>query len=190
MATVSTAPASQANGSPDSAAAAHGLERGNGLIAGTVSPESVREFYAENGYYILPDALTAAEVEALRAETTAICKGERGDVDGFEPNVPGEDEDDVLRRYLCIHFPHKISEVMLGYLGHRHIAEVLTQVIGPNVKCMQSMLFHQGDGQAGAGVAPGRVFYPDARPDAYGGVDCAGRCDGGERVPVGHSGLA
>lgn len=160
MATVSTAPASQANGSPDTGAAAHGLEMGNGLIAGTVSPESVREFYAENGYYILPDALTAAEVEALRAETTAICKGERGDVDGFEPNVPGEDEDDVLRRYLCIHFPHKISEVMLGYLGHRHIAEVLTQVIGPNVKCMQSMLFIKATGKPGQAWHQDEFFIP------------------------------
>ncbi|MDE0079402.1 MAG: phytanoyl-CoA dioxygenase family protein [Caldilineaceae bacterium] len=159
MATVSTARASHANGSPDKAAA-HGLEMGNGLIAGTASPERVKEFYTENGYYILPDALTLAEVEELRAETTAICKGERGDVDGFEPNVPGEDEDDVLRRYLCIHFPHKISEVMLGYLGHRHIAEVLTQVIGPNVKCMQSMLFIKATGKPGQAWHQDEFFIP------------------------------
>ena len=159
MATVSTARASHANGSPDKAAA-HGLEMGNGLIAGTASPERVKEFYTENGYYILPDALTLAEVEELRAETTAICKGERGDVDGFEPNVPGEDEDDVLRRYLCIHFPHKISEVMLGYLGHRHIAEVLTQVIGPNVKCMQSMLFIKATGKPGQAWHQDEYFIP------------------------------
>ncbi|MCY3990068.1 MAG: phytanoyl-CoA dioxygenase family protein [Caldilineaceae bacterium] len=159
MATVSTARASHANGSPDKAAA-HGLEMGNGLIAGTASPERVKEFYTENGYYILPDALTPAEVEELRAETTAICKGERGDVDGFEPNVPGEDEDDVLRRYLCIHFPHKISEVMLGYLGHRHIAEVLTQVIGPNVKCMQSMLFIKATGKPGQAWHQDEFFIP------------------------------
>ena len=159
MATVSTARVSHANGSPD-IAAANGLEMGGGLIAGTASPERVRESYAENGYYILPDALTAEEVEELRAETTAICKGERGDVDGFEPNVPGEDEDDVLRRYLCIHFPHKISEVMLGYLGHRHIAEVLTQVIGPNVKCMQSMLFIKATGKPGQAWHQDEFFIP------------------------------
>ncbi len=160
MASVSTAKASQVNGPPDAAVAANGLEMGNGLIAGTASPEGVRAFYAENGYYILPDALTAAEVEELRAETTAICKGERGDVDGFEPNVPGEVEDDVLRRYLCIHFPHKISEVMLGYLGHRHIAEVLTQVIGPNVKCMQSMLFIKATGKPGQAWHQDEFFIP------------------------------
>ncbi len=103
MASVRTAPVAQESGSPELAAAE--------------SAGSVREFYAENGYYVLPDALTPVEVEALRAETTAICSGERGDVDGFEMSVPGESEEDVLRRYLCVHFPHKISEMMLDYLG-------------------------------------------------------------------------
>ena len=160
MASVSKAPASHSNGSPDPAPAANGPEMGNGVRAGAASPESIRQFYAENGYYVLPDALTAAEVEELRAETTAICKGERGDVDGFEPGMPGESEDDVLRRYLCIHFPHKISELMLGYLGHRQIAHVLTQIIGPNVKCMQSMLFIKATGKPGQAWHQDEYFIP------------------------------
>ena len=123
--------------------------------AANASADSAAQFFAENGYYVLPDALTPAEVEALRAETTAICKGERGYVDGFEPNVPGESEEDILRRYLCIHFPHKISELMLGYLGHPLIADLLTQVIGPNVKCMQSMLFIKATGK------PGQAWHQD-----------------------------
>ena len=82
-------------------------------------------------------------------------EGERGDVDGFEPGMPGESEDDVLRRYLCVHFPHKISEIMLDYLGHRQIANVLTQIIGPNVKCMQSMLFIKAAGK------PGQAWHQD-----------------------------
>ncbi len=160
MASVQTAPASQLNGSPDPALAASGLEPGNGAAAGAASYGSIRQFYAENGYYILPDALTPVEVEELRAETTAICKGERGDVDGFEPGMPGESEEDALRRYLCIHFPHKISEIMLDYLGHPHIANVLTQVIGPNVKCMQSMLFIKATGKPGQAWHQDEYFIP------------------------------
>jgi len=151
---------SNPGGRVEVAAASHGLETGNGVAAVAESAEGIRESYAENGYYILPDALTPVEVEELRAETTAICRGERGDVDGFEPNVPGEVEDDVLRRYLCIHFPHKISEVMLRYLGHRHIAEVLTHVIGPNVKCMQSMLFIKATGKPGQAWHQDEFFIP------------------------------
>ena len=142
----------------------HAPQTGNGVAAraprgapaaANASADSAAQFFAENGYYVLPDALTPAEVEALRAETTAICKGERGYVDGFEPNVPGESEEDILRRYLCIHFPHKISELMLGYLGHPQIADLLTQVIGPNVKCMQSMLFIKATGK------PGQAWHQD-----------------------------
>lgn len=125
---------------------------------------SLSEFYAENGYFVLPNALTPAEVEELRAETTAICRGERGDVSGFEPTDPAapqpENDDDVLRRYLCIHFPHKISSVMAKYLGHPHIAHVLTQVIGPNVKCMQSMLFIKAAGKPGQAWHQDEYFIP------------------------------
>ncbi|MEZ4616143.1 MAG: hypothetical protein R2867_11665 [Caldilineaceae bacterium] len=35
-------------------------------------------FYAENGYLIVENALSAAEVAELRAETTTICRGDRG----------------------------------------------------------------------------------------------------------------
>ena len=155
MAPVPMAPAAPRSGSSDLAPASYAAEAGNGASAAAASSEGVREFYAENGYYVLPEALTPVEVEELRAETTAICEGERGDVDGFEPSMAGESEDDVLRRYLCVHFPHKISEIMLDYLGHRQIAHVLTQIIGPNVKCMQSMLFIKAAGK------PGQAWHQD-----------------------------
>ena len=38
-----------------------------------------------------------------------MCRGERGEIDGVMPASEGDDDDGVLRRYLCIHFPHKIS---------------------------------------------------------------------------------
>lgn len=121
---------------------------------------SIAEFYEENGYFVLPDALTPSEVKELQTETSAICRGERGDVRGFEPHVLGESEEDILRRYLCIHFPHKISDVMFGYLSHPHIADVLTQIIGPNVKCMQSMLFIKATGKPGQAWHQDEYFIP------------------------------
>ena len=70
MASVPTAPAALPGGSPALAPPSHFLETGNGT-ATSASPDSIRQFYAENGYSFLPDALTPAEVEELRAETTA-----------------------------------------------------------------------------------------------------------------------
>ena len=54
MASFPTDPAVHSGGKPDAAAASYGPETGNGW---TASSESVSEFYAANGYYILPDAL-------------------------------------------------------------------------------------------------------------------------------------
>jgi ectoine hydroxylase-related dioxygenase (phytanoyl-CoA dioxygenase family) len=121
---------------------------------------SLLEFYREQGYVVVPDALSPTEVEELRSETLSICRGERGEVKGFEPNVPGESEEDVLRRYLCIHFPHKISDTMTDYLATPAMVDVLTQVIGPNVKCMQSMLFIKATGKPGQAWHQDEYFIP------------------------------
>ncbi|MFT5193003.1 MAG: phytanoyl-CoA hydroxylase [Cellvibrionaceae bacterium] len=100
------------------------------------------EFYAENGYLLIEEALNPAEVEELRNEATAICRGDRGKhIRNYEPPHPTATDAEVLRQYLCIHFPHKLSAVMEKYLAHQTIVDVATQVIGPNVKAMQSMLF-------------------------------------------------
>ena len=45
----------------------------------TRSPSgSLAEFYAKEGYAVIPNALSS-ELAELRAETLAICAGERGD---------------------------------------------------------------------------------------------------------------
>ena len=38
---------------------------------------SFKSFYEENGYLVVPDALSRAELEELRDEALTICKGER-----------------------------------------------------------------------------------------------------------------
>jgi phytanoyl-CoA hydroxylase len=111
--------------------------------------------YDRLGYEIVPDALSTAMLAAARAETTAICRGLRGHVDGMVPATDQDDDAAVLRRYLCIHFPHKISSVMLDIGRLPRVLEVLTDVIGPNVKMMQSMLFIKSEGK------PGQAWHQD-----------------------------
>jgi ectoine hydroxylase-related dioxygenase (phytanoyl-CoA dioxygenase family) len=113
-------------------------------------------FYHEHGYLVVENALTPDELEALRRDTTQICRGGYGEISGGV-TIASDDETDeeVLRRYLCIHFPHKISDVMRRHLAHPVIVDVLTGVIGPNVKCMQSMLFIKAAGK------PGQAWHQD-----------------------------
>ena len=57
-------------------------------------------------------------------------------------------------------FPTRSPSSCLGYLGHRQIAHVLTKIIGPNVKCMQSMLFIKATGKPGQAWHQDEYFIP------------------------------
>jgi ectoine hydroxylase-related dioxygenase (phytanoyl-CoA dioxygenase family) len=129
------------------------------VTATTAQDEDLIARFARDGYAILPAALSAAEVHELRAETLAICRGERGVVGGLQPSA-AEPDDAVVRRYACIHFPHKISPVMHQTLVHPAIVSALTHVIGPDVKAMQSMLFTKGEGKPGQAWHQDEFFIP------------------------------
>ena len=136
----------------------------------TAAPNgSLSDYYRENGYLVVPDALSEGELEELRAEALSICKGERGEVQGFEPRIPGESDEETQRRYLCIHFPHKISAVMKKYLATPKMVEVLTEVVGPDVKCMQSMLFIKATGKPGQAWHQDEDFIPTRDRSLIGG---------------------
>ena len=106
--------------------------------------------YREDGFLILPDALSADEVEAINRDAVDLCR---------DPALGGtsgdESEDELLRRYLCIHYPHKLSSAAMAALTHPRIVEALTRLIGPNVKAMQSMLFIKSEGK------PGQAWHQD-----------------------------
>jgi phytanoyl-CoA hydroxylase len=94
-------------------------------------------------------------IVGARAEATAICRGLRGDINGVMPAREQDEDAAVLRRYLCIHFPHKISQLMLDIGRLPAVLDVLVEVIGPNVKMMQSMLFIKSEGK------PGQAWHQD-----------------------------
>lgn len=139
-------------------------------VRGKVKPRHV-DAYRSSGFLVYEDAFAPEEVEALRRETAKLCRGEYGAIrsgrkDAAEAAGGGQagavapvhsqlSDEEVQRRYLCIHFPHKISPLMQQSMSHPRSVEVLTQVIGPNVKCMQSMLFIKAAGK------PGQAWHQD-----------------------------
>jgi hypothetical protein len=95
------------------------------------TPGDLADSYARDGYAIMPGAFAPAEVAELRAEALRICRGELGAVAGMEPGPPDEPDEAVIRRYACIHFPHKLSPLMRQALAHPAVVAALTRVIGP-----------------------------------------------------------
>src|SRR5262245_62171822 len=125
-------------------------------MATTVQEATARKTaFERDGYLVVEGALGTAERDSLTAEATRICRGELGAVPGIEPAPESETADETLSRYLCIHHPHKISEVAAAYVSHPAIVEVLVELIGPDVKCMQSMLFIKASGK------PGQAWHQD-----------------------------
>ncbi len=116
--------------------------------------------YRQDGFVLIEDFLSPDELDLLRAETTRICRSELGAaVD--DSRAGGRPSDtDVLRQFLCIHFPHKVSATMLGLLSHPRAVASLTEVIGPDVKAMQSMLFVKSEGKPGQAWHQDEYFIP------------------------------
>ncbi|TDW95919.1 phytanoyl-CoA dioxygenase family protein [Dinghuibacter silviterrae] len=131
----------------------YGIVLPSGLTKGNI------EFYKKQGYLIAPDLLGPRDIQALKKEAVEIFKGNRGHVDGMT-DVEGLPDDEVLKKYVAVHFPHKLSSVIQGYLSHPFVVDILSGIVGPNVKCMQSMLFVKGPGKAGQAWHQDEFYIP------------------------------
>jgi phytanoyl-CoA hydroxylase len=117
------------------------------------------DFYRNNGYLIASRLLTTAELEELKQEATEVFRGHRGPVDGLL-DATGLTDTEVLAQYTAIHFPHKLSTLIGRYLSHSRIVNILTKIVSPNLKCMQSMLFVKAPGKLGQSWHQDEYYIP------------------------------
>jgi ectoine hydroxylase-related dioxygenase (phytanoyl-CoA dioxygenase family) len=122
--------------------------------------------FVDAGYLVVPDVLSAVEVAELRADAVKIARGGYPSK-SLEPVRGDVAEDEVLRRFLCVHQPHAISPVIQRYVQHPGVCAVLEQVVGAHlahwdgrVKCMQSMLFVKGPGDPGQAWHQDEIYIP------------------------------
>lgn len=126
-------------------------------------------FFKDYGFLVIEDAFETSEVERLRTEALDICKGQLGEVRGAPPITTEMSDEEILQQILCIHFPHQISSHIKENLAHPSFVEVLTRIIGPNVKCMQSMLFIKSSGKPGQAWHQDEVYIPTRDRSLTGG---------------------
>jgi phytanoyl-CoA hydroxylase len=110
--------------------------------------------YDRDGFVAIEGLLSPDEVEALRAETIAIARGDRGTIAGVRPDDARAD-DAVIGDILAIHMPHKISPLMRATMSHPKLVPILTALVSPNLKAMQTMLFVKKPGK------PGQAWHQD-----------------------------
>ena len=131
--------------------------------------DEAASFFNENGFLVIENGFSLDQVEQLREEATKICRGERGGLKGMPPLRGDETDEEILRQVLCIHFPHKVSDLMFDNLKSEPFVDVLTKIVGPNVKCMQSMLFIKSAGKPGQAWHQDEVYIPTRDRSLVGG---------------------
>ncbi|ACQ80380.1 Phytanoyl-CoA dioxygenase [Beutenbergia cavernae DSM 12333] len=123
--------------------------------------DDLKAAYDRDGFVILADAIDADLVAALNDDAARICRGELGEVGAAPPGAAAAaSTDELLRQFLCIHQPHKISAAARTALHAPRVVDVVTTVIGPNVKAMQSMLFIKSEGKPGQPWHQDEFFIP------------------------------
>ena len=123
--------------------------------------------YDEDGYAVLKKVFSEQDVAELRSEAIAICSGQRGAVGGVEAlNSGNPSPDELMKQVLAVHFPHKVSERVRATLTQPEIVRFLNAAIGPDIKCMQSMLFIKNAGK------PGQAWHQDEYYSNSGPIPC------------------
>ena len=130
-----------------------------------LASEQVRAF-VNDGFLVVPNLLGAGELEQLKSETIKIARGEYPS-DLIQALPAGISDEQALRSILCIHQPHYVSPVMLGYARHPKVCAGLSQVTAAHlpwwdgsVKCMQTMLFVKPPGFQGQAWHQDEIYIP------------------------------
>jgi phytanoyl-CoA hydroxylase len=131
--------------------------------------DQAADFFKDQGFLVLENAFSPEEIAELREEATKICRGEKGIIRGMPELIGDETDEEILRMVLCIHFPHKMSSLIAANLAHPSFVEILTRAIGPNVKCMQSMLFIKASGKPGQAWHQDEIYIPTRDRSLTGG---------------------
>ncbi|WP_274365259.1 phytanoyl-CoA dioxygenase family protein [Paenibacillus thermotolerans] len=124
------------------------------------------DFYKEHGYLIVRNLLSDEECDEIivRAEDVVLGKVNLADGNGiwYEPEAvekgyvsPERPNPDYL--FKIGHSMHQTDLVFRYYAMHDKIADALTDLIGPDIKCVQSMYI---DKPANLGV--GQPYHQDS----------------------------
>ncbi len=126
--------------------------------------KALREDYLNNGFVVIPSVFTESKIDELLIETVRLCREQGSQLpkthlltnETHSPKIYEElSDDELLTHFLALHFPHKMSPLFRSMLDSAELVQYLAELIGPNVKCMQSMLFVKKSGK------PGQAWHQD-----------------------------
>ena len=131
-----------------------------------VATDAQVQSYVDNGYLVLPELMTAKELDELKSDIVKLTRGDYPS-ENLEPLPRDMSDDEVLNTVLCIHQPHNVSPIIERYMKHPKICGSLAQITGAHlpwwdgsVKCMQSMFFVKPPSFPGQAWHQDEIFIP------------------------------
>ena len=125
--------------------------------------------YKYKGFVVIPSVFTESKIDELLLETMRLCREHGSQLpkthlltnETHSLKIYEEMSDDqLLSHFLAIHFPHKMSPLFRSMLDSAELVQYLAELIEPNVKYMQSMLFLKNSGKPGQGWHQDEHFIP------------------------------
>jgi phytanoyl-CoA hydroxylase len=154
-----------------------------------VLTDAQREFFAQNGYVVIPQFFAPEEVDAIRE--TFMAQNVDGPVPGLSEINPNYAPDDPLAFYPRMMHPHRHPELSVGPLAMRYMLDsrvhhVLCALFGEEPVAAQSMFYFKPPGARGQDLHQDN-YYLRVKPGtclaAWLAVDDAD-CDNGGIVVV------
>jgi phytanoyl-CoA hydroxylase len=129
-------------------------------------PQADVTFYRQNGYLVVPDVLSPAELDETRRvtdELVAAARGIRSHTDVYDLEDSQGASTPRVRR---IKAPHRLHQAYAALVRHPRIVEVLQQLLSPSVRFDTSKLNLKSAGY-GAPVEWHQdwAFYPHTNDD-------------------------
>ncbi|QOC93912.1 phytanoyl-CoA dioxygenase family protein [Micromonospora craniellae] len=121
-----------------------------------MTPDALAQF-ERDGYVVFPELFAPAEIVIIRDAIPRVLDENRS-ILGLPGPERVRDSNRLLDQVLCVHHVHKISEIFRSLAEHPSILRHLVELVGPQVKCLQSQLFVKPPG------FPGNPWHQDEGP--------------------------
>ena len=115
------------------------------------------DFFNDNGYLVVEDAITPEQLQALRADFAAWVEESKSHEDAWGEMVNGKPRFDVEKGHSSenpalrrINAPHEVSEAYFNAMADSGMADMVADLIGPDVKLHHTKINSKLPGSATA----------------------------------------
>lgn len=122
--------------------------------------------YRQQGYVVVPDVLTTSELGAIRRELADVVAKAAGLTENDDVYDLEDSHSPASPRVRRIKEPHAVMPTVAALVRHPRMTEILTQLIGPDIRFQTSKLNMKSAGD-GAAVEWHQdwAFYPHTNDD-------------------------